>query len=183
MEKMIPANKDSTIMIKEIDQYFYHVKLTKRTIIPGKEQYPQVTFDIRCYKPDVFQKMEALRYAKQPIIWYRAGGFTDAIVVHDPILFEKEQQKKALELKEKEEKDAENKKKELAEWERDKLEAEEKKKKEQAELKEKEEARKKEAKKEADRLKSEARKIKKREAVKIERTIAAGVAAKSQKTA
>jgi len=113
MEKMIQANKDPDILIKETDQEFVHVKLTKKTVIPGRETEPRVDYEVKCFKPDVFKKMEDLRYAAQPIIWYRAGGFTEAIVVHDPKLWAKqkaEADKKAEEkiqadLKEKEEAD------------------------------------------------------------------------------
>ena len=119
MEKMIQANKDPNILIKETDQEFVHVKLTKRTVIPGKEQFPRVDYEVKCYKPDVFKKMEDLRYAAQPIIWYRAGGFTEAIVVHDPKLWtkqkrEKEEAENEAEKKEKERITAELKEKEEA---------------------------------------------------------------------
>jgi hypothetical protein len=88
--KMIPANKDSSVMIKEIDRYCYHVKLERRDIRPGQEQYPSIKHFVKCFKKDVFEKMEALRHAKNPTIWYRAGGFVSAIVIHDPNLEGKE---------------------------------------------------------------------------------------------
>ena len=100
MEKMITANKDPNIMIKETDRDFIHVKLTKKTVIPGREIEPRVDYEVKCYKPEVFEKMEALRHAKQPIVWYRAGGFAEAIVVHDPKL---QEEKKEADLKEKDE--------------------------------------------------------------------------------
>lgn len=103
MEKMIQANKDPDILIKETDQEFVHVKLTKKTVIPGRETEPRVDYEVKCYKPDVFKKMEDLRYAAQPIIWYRAGGFVEAVVVHDPKLWAK--QKAEAEQKETEEKE------------------------------------------------------------------------------
>ena len=90
MEKMIPANKDPEILIKETDQDFVHVKLTKKTVIPRRETDPSVDYEVKCYIPEVFEKMEALRYTKQHIVWYRAGGFTEAIVVHDPKLRERQ---------------------------------------------------------------------------------------------
>jgi len=122
MEKMIPANKDPNILIKETDQEFVHVKLTKKTVIPGRETEPRVDYEVKCYKPDVFKKMEDLRYAAQPIIWYRAGGFVEAIVVHDPELWakrkrEKEEAESEAEKKEKERIAAEKKEKEEADYE------------------------------------------------------------------
>jgi len=109
MEKMIPANKDPDILIKETDQEFVHVMLTKKTVIPGKEQFPRVDYEVKCYKPDVFKKMEDLRYAAQPIIWYRAGGFVEAIVVHDPALWAKQKKAEAEKAKEKTEVDLKEK--------------------------------------------------------------------------
>lgn len=114
MEKMITANKDPNIMIKETDRDFIHVKLTKKTVIPGREIEPRVDYEVKCYKPEVFEKMEALRHAKQPIVWYRAGGFAEAIVVHDPKL---QEEKKEADLKEKNE--AEDKVKKEARAKRD----------------------------------------------------------------
>ncbi len=83
---MIPANKDNSVMIKEIDRYCYHVKLERRDVRPGQEQFPSIKHFVKCYKKDVFEKMEAQRHAKNPIIWYRAGGFVSAVVIHDPNL-------------------------------------------------------------------------------------------------
>ena len=183
MEKMIPANMDSSIMIKEVDQFFYHVKLTKITVIPGKEQYPKVDYEVKCYKQDVFKKLEALRYAKNPIIWYRAGGFTEAVVVHDPVLFELElaktkvdeevNRKKAFreyeEKKRKELEALEKKDKEAAEKEHKRLESEQKEKDIEAVRKKKEEDDKK-AKEEAKKIvKSELRKSIKRTSAKVAR--------------
>ena len=158
MEKMIPANKDPEILIKESDQEFVHVKLTKRTVIPGKEQYPRIDYEVKCFKPDVFKKLEDLRYAAQPIVWYRAGGFSEAIVVHDPELWakqrteEEEAKKREAEERQRKEFDEIEKKegKDAAEKKRKELEAKDKEEKRiAAELKEKEEADKDEAKKAA----------------------------------
>jgi hypothetical protein len=189
MEKMIPANKDSSILIKEVDQFFYHVKLTKVTVIPGKEQFPKVDYEVKCYKQDVFKKLEALRYAAQPIIWYRAGGFTEAIVVHDPVLFELEEAKakaaeenerkkvfKEYEEKKRKELEAlEKKDKAAADKERERLEKEQKEKERIAvKLKEDQETEKK--------AKEEAKKIIKSEMRKTNKRIASKVASRSQRT-
>lgn len=170
MEKMISANKDPNILIKESDQEFIHVKLTKRTVIPGKEQYPRIDYEVKCYKPDVFKKLEALRYAAQPIIWYRAGGFSEAIVVHDPELWAKQRlEKEEAEKKAEEDRrikeiaDLEKRDKEAADKKRKEFEAKEKEKKRiAAELKEKEEAEKKAAEQAKKNVKSEIRKTGKR---------------------
>ena len=123
MEKMIQANKDPDILIKETDQEFVHVKLTKVTVIPGKEQFPRTDFEVKCYKPEVFKKLEDLRYdTKSPMVWYKIGGFTEAIVIHDPVLWAKQKREKTeaeseAEKKEKERITAELKEKEDADYE------------------------------------------------------------------
>lgn len=170
METMIPANKDPEILIKESDQEFIHVKLTKRTVIPGKEQYPRIDYEVKCFKPDVFKKLEDLRYAAQPIVWYRAGGFSEAIVVHDPELWAKQRIEKAeAEKKEAEEKqrkeleELERRDKDAADKKRKELEAKDKEEKRiAAELKEKKEAEKKAAELAKKNVKSEIRKTGKR---------------------
>jgi len=83
-EKMMPANRSKDgLQIKMIDGLCTHVRLERRTIIPGKEQYPVVTHIVRCYQKEIFDKMEDLRNdPKTPIVWYFAGGFSSAEVVH-----------------------------------------------------------------------------------------------------
>lgn len=91
--EMIKANRDPSVEIKASDRFAYHVRLERRSVKPGNEQYPEVSHHIKCYTKNVFEKMEALRNSRSPIIWYRAGGFTSATVVHDPNLEEPEEVK------------------------------------------------------------------------------------------
>lgn len=86
MSKQIAANLETDVLIKESDQYCYHVRLTRIAINPNDPTHPSVSKDIKCFKKETFEKMEALRYAKQPIVWYRAGGYDECKVVHDPNL-------------------------------------------------------------------------------------------------
>ena len=121
MEKMIQANKDPNILIKETDQEFVHVKLTKKTVVPGQEQYPRTDFEVKCFKPEVYKKMISFK-ATFGIDWVRASGFVEAIIIHDPELWakqkaetkseaeKKETQRIVAELKEKKEADYEAKK-------------------------------------------------------------------------
>jgi len=84
--EMMKANKDNSIEIKVIDRYCYHVKLERRAVKPGNEQFPEISHQVRCFPRRTFEKMEELRNGKHGIIWYKAGGFVSAIVVHDPTL-------------------------------------------------------------------------------------------------
>lgn len=86
MSKLIPANLETSVLIKESDQYCYHVRLTRIAINPDDPSHPSVSKDIKCFTKETFEKMEALRNAKSPIIWYRAGGYDECKVVHDPNL-------------------------------------------------------------------------------------------------
>ena len=83
---MIKANRDPNVEIKASDRFAYHVRLERRSVRPGNEQYPEVSNHIKCFPKETFEKMEALRNSRSPIVWYRAGGFTSATVVHDPNL-------------------------------------------------------------------------------------------------
>jgi hypothetical protein len=90
--EMMQANKDNTIEIKVIDRYCYHVKLERRSVKPGNEQYPEVSHQIKAFPVKTFEKMEALRNGPHKIIWYKAGGFVSATVVHDPTLEPEEEE-------------------------------------------------------------------------------------------
>lgn len=80
------ANKDESVEIKKSDRFCYHVRLEKRSVRPGNEQYPEVGHQIKCFPQKTFEKMEALRNGPHKIIWYKAGGYVSATVVHDPTL-------------------------------------------------------------------------------------------------
>ena len=86
------ANKDSSVEIKVIDRYCYHVRLERRSVKPGSEQFPEISHMIRCYSKKTFENMEALRNGPHKIIWYKAGGFVSATVVHDPTLEPEEEE-------------------------------------------------------------------------------------------
>lgn len=90
--EMMKANKDNTIEIKVIDRYCYHVKLERRAVKPGSEQFPEISHQVRCFPKKTFENMEALRNGKHQIIWYKAGGFVSATVVHDPTLEPEEEE-------------------------------------------------------------------------------------------
>lgn len=90
--EMMKANKDNSVEIKVIDRYCYHVRLERRSIKPGNEQFPEINHQIRCYPKKTFDKMEALRNGPHKIVWYKAGGFVSATVVHDPTLEPEEEE-------------------------------------------------------------------------------------------
>lgn len=90
----IEANLDNTITIKEIDKYCIHVRLTRRVLKPGRLD-ADTSYHVKCFLPATFEKLEALRTSKQPIVWYQAGGFTEARIVHDGRLLPKPEVKVA----------------------------------------------------------------------------------------
>jgi hypothetical protein len=81
--EMIKANMDESVMIKEINRNAIHVRLTKISVRPGREKYPSTAETIKCYPIATFEKLEALRYAKSPMVWYTTGGFDEMKIVHD----------------------------------------------------------------------------------------------------
>ena len=104
--EMIKANLDPDELIKEIDKFAIHVRLTRITTIPGRK-IPSVSNQVKCYTVRTFEAMEAMRNSRQPIVWYKAGGFDEARIIHDGRLVGKpevkaltEEEKEALKLKE-----------------------------------------------------------------------------------
>jgi hypothetical protein len=107
--KKIPANIEAGVLIKEIDKYAIHVRLTKLTMNPKDPLNIGRSDLIRCFPIATFEKMEAMRYQKSPLVWYVAGGFKEAKIVHDGRLEEKPEVVKPTEseLEAKKVKDAE----------------------------------------------------------------------------
>jgi hypothetical protein len=85
------ANLDESVTIKEIDQFAIHVKLTKISVSPKDPLHPSTSTVVKCFPVKTFEIMEAMRYARNPIVWYRAGGFDEARIVHDGRLESKEE--------------------------------------------------------------------------------------------
>jgi hypothetical protein len=81
--EMMQANQDENVTIKVIDRNCIHVRLEKITVTPGKEKYPSTSTQIKCFPIATFEKLEAMRYAKSPTVWYRNGGFDSIKIVHD----------------------------------------------------------------------------------------------------
>jgi len=90
--ELMKANKDNSVEIKVIDRYCYHVRLERRAVKPGMEQFPEISHQIRCFPQKTFEKLEAQRNGAHKIIWYKAGGFVSATVVHDPTLEPEEEE-------------------------------------------------------------------------------------------
>lgn len=82
-KELISANIEKDVLIKESDKNCIHVRLEKITITPGREKYPSTSTQIKCFTIATFEKLEAMRYAKSPTIWYRNGGFDSIKIVHD----------------------------------------------------------------------------------------------------
>ena len=88
---MIPANKDPNILIKKTDERYYHVKLQRRSVNPAEPTRPGIMETIQVFSVDEFKVLEAHQYSKQPLVWFHAAGFSEAIVVHDPTLLPPEE--------------------------------------------------------------------------------------------
>jgi len=82
-QKLFKANQDESVFIKESDRLGIHVRLEKITVTPGREKYPSTTTQIKCFPIATFEKLEAMRYAKSPLVWYVSGGWDEMKIVHD----------------------------------------------------------------------------------------------------
>jgi len=91
--EMIKANRDPSVEIKASDRFAYHVRLERRSVKPGNEQYPEVSHFIKCYTIKTYEHLEGLRTAPNPVDWVRSGGYVSAFVVHNPHLEEPEEVK------------------------------------------------------------------------------------------
>lgn len=88
--KMIKANRDETVLIKEAAKYHIHVRLSTTNFNPNDPTIQSTRSVIQVYTPEEYKKMEAMRNGKHPMIWYRVAGFKEAKVVHDGRLVPKE---------------------------------------------------------------------------------------------
>ena len=97
--KMIPANKDNSVMIKEKDRYFWHVRQWRRDIDPGDNRkfrdtpiiqlYDTPNFN-RIFRPEIFygpRFTKTLDAGKESWMDHRKACLIfDYQVVHDPTL-------------------------------------------------------------------------------------------------
>lgn len=82
-KKLISANIEKDVFIKESDKNGIHVRLTKLSVNPKDPLNINRAEQVKCFSVQTFEKLEAMRYAKSPVIWYVAGGFKEMKVVHD----------------------------------------------------------------------------------------------------
>ncbi len=91
---LIPANKDPKVMIKESDQNFWHVEITRKTIDPSNpknvwsDSFIQVFDDAnfnRIFRPELYFNKNA-KTGEYPN--YKPAALIDeSRIVHDPELY------------------------------------------------------------------------------------------------
>lgn len=91
MNKMIPANRDSSVMIREDAKYCIHVRLLKTNYDPNNPRNQSMRSFIQVFTVQEFEKNEAQKYAKQAFNWVTVSGFDEAYIVHDGRLVAKEE--------------------------------------------------------------------------------------------
>ena len=82
-DKLIPANKDRTILIKEKDAGFMHVKCTRITILPGDPLHPVRNTWVQIFDLPTWLRMQQLKEAKVAVDWQKASLVSEAVIVHD----------------------------------------------------------------------------------------------------
>jgi len=85
-KKLIPANKDRTVLIKEEDQNCFHVRCERVTILPGDPLHPVRNSWIQVFDVATWLKFEKLGTGRNPVDWKKASLVNSAVVVHDPRL-------------------------------------------------------------------------------------------------
>ncbi len=82
-QKLLKANQDESVFIKESDRFGIHVRLTRLSVNPKDPLNINRVEQIKCFPVATFEKLEAMRYQKNPLVWYVAGGFKELKIVHD----------------------------------------------------------------------------------------------------
>jgi hypothetical protein len=82
-KEMMKANMDESVMIKAIDRNAIHVRLTKLSVNPKDPLNIGRAEHVKCFSIATFEKLEAMRYAKSPLVWYTVGGYREMKIVHD----------------------------------------------------------------------------------------------------
>ena len=83
--KMIPANLDKSIMIKEKDQDFHNIQITSIRINPADPTHPVTKTEVKVFRAIDFRKYFECSTEKQ-IHYLKVMGIDNAKVVHDPNL-------------------------------------------------------------------------------------------------
>ena len=83
-KKLIPANKDRTVLIKEEDAGVFSVRLERVTILPGDPLHPVRNTWIQTFDVATWLKFQKLAEGRNPVDWKKAALVNSAVVVHDP---------------------------------------------------------------------------------------------------
>lgn len=90
---LIKANKDQTVLIKEIDKYCIHVRLKRVAVDPADPVNKQSSdFRIQIFSAQEWESMQ--KRHSYPDEWVKIGGYVSAVVVHDGRLEPKEEDEK-----------------------------------------------------------------------------------------
>lgn len=85
-------NKDEAgkvIMIKKLDESFFHVLQQRITVLPSDITHPVSTFWVQQYDELTWERMEKLESGGNKLSWQRCANISSARVVHDPTLLNK----------------------------------------------------------------------------------------------
>ena len=81
---LIPANKDKNVLIKQKDSSYFHVRLHRVTILPGRPLEPVRNSWIQIFDTETWLKMQKMKEAKISVDWMKAALVERFEVVHDP---------------------------------------------------------------------------------------------------
>lgn len=97
--KMIPANLDKTIQIKELDKTFIHVEYTRVTILPLDILHPIYFKFVNCHDVMTFETLFETNNERTNIDHLRATGCVEMRIVHDPRLTDEQAEKRIKKTK------------------------------------------------------------------------------------
>ena len=85
-QKLIPANRDSSVLIKESDAHCVHVRLHRLTLLPSDPFRPIHNSWVQCFELQTWLKMQSLKNdPRMPVDWTKAALVNSFEVVHMPV--------------------------------------------------------------------------------------------------
>lgn len=93
---LIKANKDQTVLIKEVDKYCIHVRLRRVAVDPADPVNKRSEDSrVQIFSAQEWESMQ--KRHSYPDEWVKIGGYVSATVVHDGRLEPKEEVKPDIE--------------------------------------------------------------------------------------
>ncbi len=85
-QRLVPANRDSSVLIKECDVHNVHVRLHRLTLLPSDPFRPIHNQWIQQFELPTWLKMQSLKNdPRMPVDWCKASLVNSFEIVHFPV--------------------------------------------------------------------------------------------------